>query len=130
MNRFVVALAVMVALGIGSMTVAATPVSYTKDQAWQGRVTYYEHCAECHGGGLEGKFGPALAGGDDRTQYESGSAVYAYYSVSMPHGNPGALSTAEYVDIMAFLYQQHGRPAGTRPLTVQTIAADAQPLGP
>lgn len=106
------------------------PASYTADQAWQGRLTYYAHCAECHGGGLGGNIGPALAGGDDRTQYETGADVYAYVATHMPHGNPGGLSATEYVNVMAFLYQQHHRAPGKRPLTAATLAADATKLGP
>ena len=113
----------------GAALPADRVVSYTSDQAWSGRLTYDQHCAECHGGGLEGQFGPALAGPDGRTQWESGQYVFAYMSTHMPHGDPGSLSTREYVDIMAFIYQQHRRPASRRPLTRAQADGDKTLLG-
>ena len=117
----------------GSVAAAGAPatrrISYTPDQAWQGRLAYYDHCAECHGGDLAGNFAPALAGTNSELQWLTGKYVYGYITVSMPHGDPGALSPTEYIDIMAFLYQQHHRPAGREPLTKQALNADVAPLG-
>ena len=116
----------------GSAVVAARtpPVSYTADQAARGRLAYYEHCAECHGGNLEGQIGPALAGPDSRTQWESGQYVFEYTVAMMPHGDPGALSATKYIDVMAFLLQQHGVRAGKTPLTKAALEAETAPLGP
>ncbi len=112
---------------------AAAPVasqpSYTADQAWRGRLAYYESCAECHGGDLAGNIGPALAGSNSELQWLTGKYVYGYMTAMMPHGEPGTLPSQDYVDIMAFLYQQHRRPAGSQALTTQAIERDASPLG-
>jgi mono/diheme cytochrome c family protein len=122
-----------IAFAIGSTTsLRAAPhdASYTPAQAWQGRLDYYRSCAECHGGSLGGVFGPALAGSDGNLQYQSVSAVYAYMTAHMPHGNPEGLSEAEYVAIMAFLMQAHGIRAGTHDLTKAEIEADQMLMGP
>ncbi len=103
--------------------------SFTAQQAWQGRLDYYQSCAECHGGKLDGQFGPALAGGDDNLQYQSVKDVYAYMSAHMPHGNPEGLPQEQYVAIMAFLMQSHGIAAGARPLTTSTIDTDVTLMG-
>jgi polar amino acid transport system substrate-binding protein len=119
----------LAALGILATSVCAPRVSYTADQAQQGRLVYYEHCAECHGGDLGGMYGPALAGPNGELQWETAKNIYAYMTAAMPHGDPGALPTNNYVDLMAFLYQQHGRPAGMQPLDAKAIDADTAELG-
>ncbi len=121
-----VATAALLTLGVAS---ASGHPSYTAPQADAGRLDYIEHCAECHGGELEGTFGPALAGQNSRVQWESPQYVYGYFSVAMPHGHPGQLTQREYVDIMAFILQRHNKPAGTRPLTAAALAADTAAIG-
>ncbi len=115
-------------LTIGAAT-ASPHRSYTAQQAEAGRLDYIESCAECHGGELEGQFGPALAGENSRIQWESPQYVYGYYSVAMPHGHPGQLSREQYVDIMAFLFQRHNIVAGPQPLTAAAIDADTAAIG-
>jgi len=120
------ATAALFTLGVAS---AETHSTYTAQQADAGRLDYVEHCAECHGGELEGQFGPALAGPSSRVQWESPQYVYGYFSVAMPHGHPGELTQREYVDIMAFILQRHNKPSGTRPLTAAALAADTAAIG-
>ena len=108
---------------------APAAVSYTAEQAWRGRLDYYANCAECHGGNLGGVTGPALAGPDGNLQWQTGADVWSYLTVQMPDGNGGGLAQEQYLEIMAFLYQQHHKPAGDRPLTVRAAAADAAPMG-
>jgi mono/diheme cytochrome c family protein len=114
-----------------ALTAGAVPpsASYTSKQAYAGRLDYYASCAECHGAKLEGVFGPALAGADDNLKYQAVKDVYAYMSAHMPHGNPEGLPQEQYVDIMAFLMESHGLPAGAKPLTVTAIDADATLMG-
>ncbi|HTV72628.1 MAG TPA: c-type cytochrome [Candidatus Acidoferrales bacterium] len=132
MNRFIGA-ASLATFGLLGAAVAggicAPQISYTAAQAWHGRLLYYEHCAECHGGDLGGMYGPALAGPNGELQWETGQYVYSYITAAMPHGDPGALPAMDYVDLMAFLYQQHGKPAGTKPLDAKAIEADAAKMG-
>jgi mono/diheme cytochrome c family protein len=129
----VASLLVAFALIGGSALTAAGAVppsaSYTSKQAYAGRLDYYESCAECHGAKLEGVFGPALAGPDDNLKYQAVKDVYAYMAAHMPHGNPEGLPEGQYVEIMAFLMQSHGLPAGAKPLTKAAIDADATLLG-
>jgi polar amino acid transport system substrate-binding protein len=108
----------------------ATPLaSFTTEQAYRGRLQYYASCAECHGGKLEGVFGPALAGRNGNLQYQSIKGVYGYMAAHMPHGNPESLPQDQYIAIMAFLMQSHGFVAGSRRLTKAAIDADATLLG-
>ncbi len=117
---------------LAASTSRAAPVSqasYTTQQAWQGRLSYYRTCAECHGGSLGGVFGPALAGGNDNLQYQAVNDVYDYMTAHMPHGNPESLPENEYLAIMAFLMQSHGLPAGSRELTKASVERDASLMG-
>ncbi len=114
-----------------SLAMAAAPrhASYTVAQAERGRFAYIHDCAECHGGELEGQFGPALAGPNATIKYDSGQSVYAYITTQMPSGNAGALPPSEYLDIVAFIYERSGVPAGDRPLTAASVARDTVAVG-
>jgi len=114
-----------------SLAAAGSPrhASYTVAQAERGRFAYIHDCAECHGGELEGQFGPALAGPNGAIQYHSGASVWAYVTAQMPNGNAGALPQTEYLDIVAFIYERSGVPAGDRPLTAASVARDTTALG-
>jgi hypothetical protein len=47
----------------------------------------------------------------------SGGMVYGFQGTStMPNDNPGKLSRDQYADIVAYLLQLNGMPAGPRPL--------------
>ena len=53
---------------------AQSPVrlSFTEDQAEQGRVAYVERCASCHGDNLDdGEFAPPLEGVDFRERWRA-----------------------------------------------------------
>jgi mono/diheme cytochrome c family protein len=104
--------------------------SYRAEQARQGQTLYYVNCAQCHGAMLEGRIGPALAGGDGNVQWESVSYVWNYALGHMPEGNAGGLPHADYVAIIAFLLKMHGHPAGASPLTEASANAAKALFGP
>jgi len=113
-----VLVALLVALGYAVAAGGAPPApSYDAGQARKGQTVFYEQCAECHGGNLEGNFGPALAGGDGNIQWDTVKYVYTYMTGHMPAGNAGGLSKDEYVDLMSFLLKMHGHAPGKRALT-------------
>ncbi len=136
MSRFALsctlALLALSFLPLGAVRAAApapASASYTVQQAESGRLAYYESCAECHGGKLEGVFGPALAGGDDNLQWQAVKDVYAYMAAHMPHGDPESLPSRTYLSIMAFLMQSHGIAAGPKPLSIGTVGKDTRLMG-
>jgi mono/diheme cytochrome c family protein len=126
----VVAATALVLANAVALAAAPPPLTFTAEQSDAGRIDYIEDCAECHGGELEGQFGPALAGPNARDQYESPNYVYGYFSVAMPHGHPGQLTQEQYVDIMAYLLERHHRTPGTKALTAAAITADMTNIGP
>jgi quinoprotein glucose dehydrogenase len=88
---------------------------YSADQAKRGRAVYVDKCATCHDGGT---MGPELWG-DAFLAQRTNKNVRAFYDRiqdTMPEDNPGSLSETELVDIIAFVIQQNGFPAGEKPI--------------
>jgi glycine/D-amino acid oxidase-like deaminating enzyme len=98
-------------------SVEAGPVSsltgvYTQTQARKGGETYTKYCSACHPRGWHSgeSFQTAWGG---RTTFE----LFDYLRATMPSDNPGRLSRGQYTDIVAYLLQQNGMPAGPRRLS-------------
>lgn len=95
---------------------------YTSEQAARGKAQYSQSCSGCHGEGLEGVRGPALVG-DAFLRGWGGQTVADLLErirSTMPQGNPGSLSSAAYLDVVAFLLQANSFPAGAEPLKDNT----------
>jgi len=89
---------------------------YSKEQATRGRATYDNKCSECHDGG---SMGPELWGSGFLSRW-SNKSVHALYDViakSMPADAPGTLNENELLDVVAYVVQANGFPAGDTPLT-------------
>ncbi len=113
----------------------ATALSYTVAQADQGQRAYIEHCASCHGAGLDdGAYGPPLKGNDFRQKWGSRSAepLLTFTSTKMPPATPGTLGDATYAQLLAFMLQENGSPSGTRelPADPEALKAMAAPAWP
>jgi mono/diheme cytochrome c family protein len=109
---------------------AAVPALYTAAQARAGHRAYEHHCAACHGKQEQGLVGPALSGpifASPKANYKVRD-IYLFLSVNMPAYAPGSLTPKQYVDIMAFLLQQNGFPAGRTALTHSMASTSAVPL--
>jgi mono/diheme cytochrome c family protein len=100
------------------LTVNDVPVS---PQAQRGEALYQVNCAACHRENLAGREpAPALAGRLFMSKW-NGRAVgdlFELIRTSMPLGRPNALSSQEYLDVVAFL------------LDTNDIAPGAQELSP
>jgi hypothetical protein len=70
---------------------------------------------------MQGGVGPALAGDQflSVSQFQKISAEYFYHFMSthMPLTDPGSLTKEQYLDIMAYMLEVNGYPAGSRELT-------------
>ena len=96
---------------------------HTASQADSGRDVYTRSCASCHRTDLRGNFeSPPLAGPNflnfwgDRTP----QALFERIRATMPPDRPGRLGDQAYLDIVAYLLQANGAPAGDRALTAAT----------
>ena len=90
---------------------------YTDAQAARGKVLYKDECAICHGEDLKGDEVapvPALLDKPFLSRWENRplSDLWDRISVSMPQDSPGHLSQEAYRDIVAYLLQSNGFPAG------------------
>jgi mono/diheme cytochrome c family protein len=92
--------------------------AFTEAEAVEGRAAYNSNCAVCHGNTLtNGTFAPPLAGEYFKNAW-TGKTVGALFErvKSMPPAAPGSLPGSIYVQIVAYLLQSNGAPAGTIPL--------------
>ena len=80
---------------------------YSEEQAERGGQLFGEACMVCHqpeefadGGYMDGWSGMNV------------NDLVEFIRSTMPEDNPGRLKRQEYIDIVAFLFQQNGLPAG------------------
>lgn len=88
---------------------------FSEQQAVAGGALYLRSCVECHGITLSGgEAGPALVGGAFWQQWQDQSlaAFYQITASTMPVNNPNGFSPEQYADLVAFMLQQNGLPAG------------------
>src|SRR5579862_1563843 len=126
------------AYGIASTTLvmsaqqAAKPAPatgvYAEAQALRGAAIYAENCAQCHTPTLEGgDLAPALTGPSFVARWTAGkplSDLFDYMRSEMPLNSPGGLTARHNADLLAFLLQKSGYPAGKTdlPSTSMTLA--------
>jgi mono/diheme cytochrome c family protein len=108
----------------------AVPALYTADQADAGQHVFMIRCAMCHGRDLSGMAGPALKGknfASVKAAFHVGD-VFKIVSQNMPASNPGTLQHDDYVNVMAYLLQQNGYPAGGTKLVFDQALNSQVPL--
>jgi polar amino acid transport system substrate-binding protein len=110
---------------------AGVPALYTAAQAEEGEYIFVHKCAECHGSDMEGMSAPPLKGPDFRrlatARNFNAQSLLTFVSLYMPRYAPGSLSPEQYSDLVAFILQQNGYPAGSSELSAAT--PDLQDLG-
>ena len=85
---------------------------YTQKQAQNGAKTYEKFCSACHTPASHS--GPAFqATWNGRTAAE----LFDYIRTTMPNDNPGKLSHNQYRDLVAYMLQLNGMPAGPHALS-------------
>lgn len=95
---------------------------YSEPQATRGEAAYMAQCAQCHGPQLDGiDSAPALTGGAFASNWSGVTldAMLERIRISMPQNAPGSLSRKETADVLAFLMQANGFPAGESDLPRQ-----------
>jgi mono/diheme cytochrome c family protein len=91
---------------------------YTSQQAAAGAKAYKKTCASCHGATLEGGMGPVLVGKPFWQAYggKKVSTLWSSVHTQMPMMAPNSVPAKNSINIMAFLLQKNGVPAGATPL--------------
>ena len=102
---------------------------YTAAQAANGAKAYQKTCASCHGAKLQGGMGPALVCRQFWLTYagKKASTLWSAVHTTMPMMAPGSVAAKNSIDIMAFLLQKNGVPAGATPLDDTTDLSKALP---
>ncbi|TFG51296.1 MAG: hypothetical protein E4H37_08100, partial [Gemmatimonadales bacterium] len=116
---------------------AAPERLYTAAQADRGHDVYRAQCAECHGqnlndGDVAPLAGPAFIQNWTRAERSLGDLYYITKS-TMPRAAAGSLSEREYVDVLAYILERNGYPAGDTPLsadraTLESVRLTAAPM--
>jgi quinoprotein glucose dehydrogenase len=92
---------------------------YTEAQAERGRVAYTQSCASCHADDLRGRStAPSLVEESFTFLWEDMSLgdLFERTRTRMPSDRPGSLAGPTYADILAFVAQKNGYPAGEKEL--------------
>ncbi len=120
-----------------SASLAASAGVYSADQATRGQTVYVAQCAQCHGEPLAGtEFGPALIGNTFATAFDGATIadLFDRIQTTMPQDNPGRLSRAETLDVLAYVLKNNDFPAGAVVLpgdaaALQSIKIDVKKPG-
>ena len=111
------------AAGVGQL--AAATGDYTQQQAAAGHQVFMQHCAKCHGGQLQGKAGPPLAGSKfaSNLAYSKMSAqqLFTFMKTQMPADAPASLSKQQYLEALSYILSKNGYPQGATPLSEKTL---------
>jgi mono/diheme cytochrome c family protein len=100
---------------------------FSESQAARGKENFLTgRCGGCHKLDLTGDRGPALKGDDFLAHWENSSVVTLFDKIreTMPPNAPNETTDDAKVDIVAYLLQQNGYPAGK-----SELRADADSLG-
>ncbi|HVS86937.1 MAG TPA: c-type cytochrome [Candidatus Acidoferrum sp.] len=96
---------------------------YTSDQAVQGKKLYASRCAVCHGADLEGTTAPPLAGPRFEKNWISTTTLddlFFLMRTTMPLSMARSLSAEQHAAIFAYILEQNGYPAGSKPVQPDT----------
>lgn len=94
---------------------------FTEDQAIEGEEVYFTQCVQCHLENMTGREpAPALAGQEfiSRWSGRSVAELITQTTNTMPPGNPDALSSEQYVNVVAFILEANGALYGASPLNL------------
>jgi len=123
-----VILCLSVAFASEAQRVAGTgePRIYTAAQAARGKDLYLENCGSCHAPDLTGSpMAPPLGRQIFAGGRRSFRQLFDFVQLFMPVFSPNGLSRQQNSDILAFILQTAGYPAGATELPVSSEAQDA-----
>jgi mono/diheme cytochrome c family protein len=104
---------------------------YTEAQRKRGETVYTNACASCHGVRLSGGATvPSLAGEDflDSWTGKTAADLFERARTSMPPASPGALTSQEYADVVAYILSRNDFPAGPAELAGDVSSLKAIPI--
>lgn len=90
--------------------------AFTSAQAERGRMVYEEFCVACHETDFYRTTLPVW-------QNAYVGELFDALSATMPAENPGALTTAQYLDVLTYVFSITGSPAGEAELTLENMGS-------
>ena len=111
------------AMGVLATVQPAADGVYVAGQAESGRAIYERECAACHQANLQGSFEAPQLAGESFLQFWadlSPGDLFVRIRRSMPPEQAGALTDEAYLNVVAYLLQANGAPAGRTALTEAT----------
>jgi mono/diheme cytochrome c family protein len=96
---------------------------YTAAQAERGKATFDRSCSRCHNANLRGSDrGPTLVGNEFLGSWLDGTleALFSFIRDSMPDGNASTVTDARKADVLAYILERNGFPAGAAELPPDT----------
>jgi mono/diheme cytochrome c family protein len=101
---------------------------YTKAQADGAKAQFEKLCASCHAFTVAEKKKPKDLPLGDEPFFESWtgrplSAMISVIALTMPNDGSAVVTDQEAIDLVAYILQQNGFPAGEKALTKETAAA-------
>jgi mono/diheme cytochrome c family protein len=104
----------LAAASLGAQVAPAIAPTYSDSQAVRGRQWFESACQSCHE--IKDMTSP-----DFKVKWSGRTAfdLFEIISTTMPEEEPGTLSQRTYVDIVAYLMQLNGIPAGTTALSFE-----------
>ena len=117
---------------IGHVYVQSSPKVdgwYSVEQATTGEKLFQVSCSGCHGAKLQGGAGPALSGVTWKQKFGGAKLLTVWGVIKGPMADYAGktFTTQQSLDILAYLLQQNGLAAGTRPLTDTRELSDTLP---
>src|SRR5262245_65828948 len=88
---------------------------FTSAQAGRGKSAFDGSCSRCHNVALIGsERGPAIKGPTFLSHWEKDNLAGLFVKIrdTMPEGGPGTVSDDVKIDILSYVLQQNGFPAG------------------
>ena len=104
---------------------------YTSEQAVRGKATFEEACIRCHGRDLAGTTAPALRGAQFQQSWGGGTieVLFAKIRDTMPPGFGTVLDDRQKLEIVAYILETNGFPAGRAELGPGDTLARTRILG-
>jgi mono/diheme cytochrome c family protein len=111
--------AAAVSLSAGQETPRIWQGAYTSAQAERGKTTFNAACIRCHGADLAGTTAPALKGDRFLATFgnETVDRLFLKIRDTMPPNFGTILDDSAKIDIVSYILQTNGFPAGARELT-------------
>ena len=101
---------------------------FSAEQAQSGRAGYDGVCKRCHGDALQGSQGngPTLKGSAFLAHWDKDTLGSLWVKIrdTMPQGTPGTLTDEVKIQILAYVLQQNGFPAGKDALPMDVNALE------